>query len=621
MTQDPLDVALKETTTHQPHAVAHHTRPRTNDFVISIATSNGTGSISANLVLSRAIFRMGIPLGMKNFFPSNIQGLPTWFVIRVNEQGWVGYRHKVDLLIAMNRESVREDLSGLPPGAMVILNDELQDALERDDLTVYAVPFAQLVGKVCPDPKLRRLVINMIYVGVAGHLLGIPQEEIHASLEIQFSGKARAIELNRAAADIGYAWAQENLPAQERLRLQRREALKGKILVEGNVASAIGLMFGGIQVFAWYPITPSSSLAEALMPLLDEWRRDPKTGKATYAVVQAEDELASMGIVVGAGWAGARAATATSGPGISLMAELTGLAYFTETPAVIIDVQRVGPSTGLPTRTGQQDILKAYYLSHGDCKHVLLIPANPKEAYEFSMKSLDLAQRLQTVVFVMSDLDLGMNYWISDTFDPPATPLDRGKILSAEDLEKGIEFARYRDVDGDGVPYRTLPGTRHPKAPFFTQGAGHDDRARRSEKPEDWAGNLARLARKHAFARSLVPESLFELNEKPTRVGVVAYGTSDLPVREALAILKDQHDIRADYMRIRALPLTTATVEFLAAHERIYLVEQNRDAQLASIIRAEEPHLAARIRSVLHFNGLPLDAATVVNQILGQEKH
>ncbi len=601
----------------QPHAI----RPRINDVVISVATSNGTGSISANLVLTRAIFQMGVPVGAKNLFPSNIQGLPTWFTIRVNERGWVGRRADVDLLVAMNRESIVEDLAGLRPGAMVVLHADLADALRRDDLIVYTVPFTQLVEKICPDPKLRRLVVNMIYVGVVARLLGIELDEVKRAIAKQFQGRQKAIDLNHLAAQTGFEWAGENLPSQDRFRLERRNLTEGKILIEGNMASAIGLMYGGLQVFAWYPITPSSSLAEALTDLMAKWRHDAKTGKATYAIVQAEDELAAMGIVVGAGWAGARAATATSGPGISLMAELTGLAYFTEIPSVIIDVQRVGPSTGLPTRTSQGDIIKAYYLSHGDCKHVLLIPGSPEEAYEFSMVALDLAQRLQTTVFVMSDLDLGMNYWMSAPLKPPTKPLDRGKVLSAEDLDRIQEFARYRDIDGDAIPWRTLPGTRHPKAPFFTQGAGHDDRARRSEKPEDWAGNLERLARKHETARRLVPPSVLQRASGPTPRGVIAYGSSDLPTREALAMLEQAHECPCDYLRVRALPLTPETVEFIESHERVYVVEQNRDAQLASIIRAEFPHLATRLRSVLHYNGLPLDASTVLDQILAQENN
>lgn len=593
--------------------------PRINDIVISVATSNGTGSISANLVLTRAIFQMGVPVGAKNFFPSNIQGLPTWFIIRVNEHGWVCWRADVDLLVAMNRESVEQDLAGLRPGAMVVLASDLADALKRDDLEVYTVPFAELVQTVCPEPKLRRLVVNMIYVGVVAQLLGIELEEVHRAIAKQFAGKTKAIELNRAAATLGFDWAGEHLPTQDRFRIERRDLTRDKILVEGNVATAAGLAYGGLQVFAWYPITPSSSLAESLIDLMAQWRRDPETGQATYAIIQAEDELAAMGIVVGAGWAGARAATATSGPGISLMAELAGLAYFTEVPAVIIDVQRVGPSTGLPTRTSQGDILKAYYLSHGDCKHVLLLPANPREAFEFAVEALDLAQRLQTLVFLMSDLDLGMNYWLSDPLTPPSKPLDRGKILSTEDLERIQEFARYRDIDGDAIPYRTLPGTRHPKAPYFTQGAGHDDRARRSEKPEDWAGNLDRLARKHETARRLVPESVLEPATRATSIGVIAYGTSNMAVREALATLARHHDFHADYLRVRALPATARTVEFIEAHERVYVVEQNRDAQLASILRAEHPHISTRLRSVLHYNGLPLDAATVIENILAQE--
>lgn len=589
--------------------------PVINDMVISIATSNGTGSQSANNILMRTIFNMGVPVGGKNLFPSNIQGLPTWFDIRLNKDGHTSRRAGVDLMVCMNPESVRDDMASLRPGAILVINEDMKAFINRDDLIIYVIPFSKLVVPICPDGRLRRLVINMMYVGAVAWLLHMDVEEVKNAIHKQFGKKPSALELNQNAAVAGYEWAGENLGKQDLFAIERMTGkAEGKVIMDGNMAAALGLMYGGASVLSWYPITPSSSVCENLINFLGKYRHDAD-GKANYAVVQAEDELAAIGMVVGAGWAGARAVTSTSGPGISLMAEFAGLSYFAEIPAVIVDVQRMGPSTGLPTRTCQGDILKAYNLSHGDCKHVLLIPGNLQESFEFGIEVLNLAERLQTLVFLMLDLDLGMNNYMVDPLTLPNKPLDRGKILDAEALEKVEEFARYRDVDGDGIPYRTVPGTPHPKAAFFTRGTGHTDRATYSEKPEDWQSNMDRLTRKFNTARNIVPQPVIETQDG-AQVAIIAYGSSDAPVQEARTRLEQEHNIKSDYMRIRALPVSDAVRQFIIDHERVIVIEQNRDAQLASILRGEYPDLAPRIDSLLHYNGLPLDAQTVINGVV-----
>ncbi|MGI8908903.1 MAG: 2-oxoacid:acceptor oxidoreductase subunit alpha [Candidatus Sumerlaeaceae bacterium] len=591
-------------------------KPVINDLVLTIATSNGTGSQSANLILLRTLFNMGVPVGGKNMFPSNIQGLPTWFTIRANKDGWTCRRAGTDVFVAMNPESVRDDLRELRAGSILILNEDMKSFLNRDDLITYVVPFSKLIVPICPDGRLRRLVVNMMYVGVVGWLLSLDIEEIKKSILRQFNNKIKAAELNTTAMVAGYQWAAENLQRQELFKIERMTgATEGKIIIEGNYAAALGLLYGGITVAAWYPITPSSSVCENLINLLGKYRHDAD-GKATYAVIQAEDELASIGMVVGAGWAGARAATATSGPGISLMSEFAGLSYFAEVPAVIVDVQRMGPSTGLPTRTCQGDILKAYNLSHGDCRHIMLIPGTVEECYEFGMEVLDLAERFQTLVFLMLELDLGMNNWMTDPFKPPTRPLDRGKVLDADALSKVEEFARYRDVDGDGIPYRTLPGTPHPKAGFFSRGTGHTDKATYSEKPEDWQSNMDRLTRKFNTARTAVPKPVIQ-EVKNAKASIIAYGSSDPAVEEARFRLRDEHKIETDYMRLRALPTSDEAKQFIASREHVYIVEQNRDAQMACVLRAEYPELASRIGSILHYNGIPLDAQTIIDGVLG----
>ena len=592
--------------------------PRVNDFSIQVATVNGSGSQSANNILLRGIFRMGVPVSAKNLFPSNIAGLPTWYTIRASKHGYLARKKDIDILVAMNPETAREDVMSLPAGAVAIYDTALDLAAHRSDVICYPVPFDKLTAAVCPEARLRKLVRNMVYVGVVAQLLNMSMEAVEQALRKQFARKQKAADLNWAAVLAGFEYAAENLVKRDPFKLERAHLTEGKIIVDGNAAAALGCMFAGVTVVTWYPITPSSSVVETLIDYLKKYRVT-EDGKATFAVVQAEDELAAIGMVMGAGWAGARAMTATSGPGISLMAEFAGLGYFAELPGVIFDIQRVGPSTGLPTRTSQGDLLSVAFLSHGDTKHVVLLPANVKECYEFAVAAFDLAERLQTPVFVLSDLDLGMNNWMSEPFAYPTKPMDRGKVLSAEDLERAGSFARYKDVDGDGIAQRTLPGTAHPMAAYFTRGTGHNEKAGYSERPDDYQNNLDRLTRKFETARGQVPAPEVVADER-SRVGILAYGTSDFAVRESLDQLLKEYGMHADYLRVRAYPLHASIAEFIARHERVYVVEQNRDAQMLSLLKLE---LAAaeigKLRSIRHYNGLPLDARTVTDEFVLQE--
>lgn len=591
-----------------------------NDFSIQVATVNGSGSQTANSVLMRAIFQMGVPVSGKNMFPSNIAGLPTWFTIRASKHGYIGRKREVDFLVAMNPETAREDVAELAPGAAVVYDEPLRLNQLREDLHFYPVPFDKLVAPVCPEAKLRKLVRNMIYDGILARLLEIDMEEVRTALTKQFGKrKAKAVELNWKAAQAGYEYAAQNLPKTDPFRVERMNRTAGKIIIDGNAACALGALFAGVTVVTWYPITPSSSLVESLMGYLKRYRTDPETGKATYAVVQAEDELASVGMAVGAGWAGARSMTATAGPGISLMSEFVGLGYYAEVPAVIYNVQRVGPSTGLPTRTAQGDILSTALLSHGDTRHPMLFPASPEECFSLSIEAFDLAEMFQTPVFVMSDLDLGMNVWMSEPFPYPERPLRRGKVLTAEDLARLGGFARYRDVDGDGVGWRTLPGTNHPAAAYFTRGSGHNDRAQYSEREDDYQNNMDRLARKFESIRAEAPRPVVEWDDA-AEIGLIAAGTSDYAVRESRDLLRDEHGLRASYLRVRAYPFSDEVLEFVRRHRQVYVVDQNRDAQLQALMRLDfDPADAARLRSVRYYGGLPLDARTVTEEVLRQE--
>jgi 2-oxoglutarate ferredoxin oxidoreductase subunit alpha len=593
--------------------------PITNDLSIQVATVNGSGSQTANLVLLRAIFQMGIPVSGKNLFPSNIAGLPTWFTIRASQKGYIARRRDSEFLVAMNPETAEEDVRSLKPGAACVYDERLNLKRLRNDVVFYPVPFDQLVAPVCPDARLRKLVRNMIYDGVLAKLLGIDMEEIHKALLKQFRKKAKAAELNWNAACTGFDFAEKNLVKADPYRIESMNSTAGKILIDGNAALALGAMFAGVTVVTWYPITPSSTVCETLTEFMKRYRIDKETGKATFAIVQAEDELAALGMALGAGWAGARSMTATSGPGISLMAEFTGFGYYVEIPAVIFDIQRVGPSTGLPTRTAQGDILSTALLSHGDTLHPMFLPCSVAECYTMAMDAFDLAEELQTPVFVMSDLDLGMNTWMSDPFPYPAKPMARGKVLSAEEVRRAGGFARYQDVDGDGVGYRTLPGTPDRLCGWFARGSGHNEKAIYSERPEDYVHTVDRLKHKFETARQKVPTPVITHADQ-SDVGILAYGTSHWAVEESLAQLRREHAIDAGYCRLRAFPFTPEVHDFIQRYRRVYVVDQNRDAQMLSLLRLESSgEEIAKLRSVRHYDGLPIDARTVTDAIASQE--
>jgi 2-oxoglutarate ferredoxin oxidoreductase subunit alpha len=609
-----IEVSPAEPILEQPRRVV------TNDLSIQVATVNGSGSQTANSVLMRSIFQMGIPVSGKNMFPSNIAGLPTWFTIRASKKGYIGRRKEVDFLVAMNPETAREDVMKLESGAEVVYDEPLKLNELRSDLRFYPVPFDKLVAPVCPDAKLRKLVRNMIYDGVVAWILSVEMEEVQKALVKQFGKrKAKAAELNWNAARAGYDFAAKTFARSGAFRVERMNATAGKIIVDGNSACALGAMFAGVTVVTWYPITPSSSLVESLVGYMKRFRMDPETGKATYAIVQAEDELASIGMALGAGWAGARSMTATAGPGLSLMSEFVGLGYYAEIPAVIFDVERVGPSTGLPTRTQQGDILMVATLSHGDTKHPMFFPCSPEECFTMSIDAFEFAEKFQTPTFVMTDLDLGMNNWMADPFPYPEKPMDRGKVLSAEDIEKLGGFARYRDVDGDGVGYRTLPGTQHRAAAYFTRGSGHNDKAQYTEREDDYINNMDRLAHKFEVMRLHVPEPVEHVRDG-AKIGFVAVGTSDYAVRESCDQLEQEYSVAADYLRLRAYPFTEHLKDFIRRHDRVYVVDQNRDGQLLALMRMEfDVELLAKLRSVRYYGGLPLDARTVTDDVLKQE--
>ena len=590
-----------------------------NDFSIQVATVNGSGSQTANLVLLRSIFQMGVPVSGKNLFPSNIAGLPTWYTIRANHRGYIGRKKEIDFLVAMNPETAKDDVLSLEPGRAVVYDEPLKlDAL-RNDLVFYPVPFDKIVAEVCSEAKLRRLVKNMIYDGILAELLSIDLAEMEKALSKQMGKKPKAMTLNMGALEAGKKYAAEHLTKRDPYRVARLDKTSGHILVEGNAAAAMGCMFAGVTVVAWYPITPSSSLPETLIGYMRKYRMD-KDGKATFAIVQAEDEIAALGMVVGASWAGARSMTSTSGPGISLMSEFAGLSYYAEIPAVVFDIQRVGPSTGLPTRTAQGDLLFVALNSHGDTRHVMLLPASVEECYQMSIDAFDLSERLQTIVYVMSDLDLGMNTWMSPTFKYPEAPLDRGKVLDeAKVRELGASWGRYKDVDGDGIPWRSVPGTNMPA--FFTRGSGHNEMAQYTERPDDYVKNLDRLARKFDTARTLVPAPVLE-TETGATVGIIAFGSSHFSVQEARDQLREEAGLKTSYLRLRAYPFTPAVDDFIRAHDRVYIVEQNRDAQMLRLLLMDgEAQFATRLRSVLHYNGLPIDARSISDGILAQEKN
>jgi 2-oxoglutarate ferredoxin oxidoreductase subunit alpha len=592
--------------------------PIVNDFAIVAATVNGSGSQTANNTLIRAIFKMGVPVGGKNLFPSNIAGLPTWYTIRISKYGYTARREGTEILVAFNPKTADEDLAALPEGGVCVYNDEIKFGRRRDDVTYYPLPVKDLLKQVNPPPKLKDYVTNMSYVGALIEILDIEMDEIVAALNHHFKGKASAVNLNLNMVNAAREWARANLAKSDPYRVERMNLTEGMILIDGNSAGALGALCGGMTVTAWYPITPSTSLVDAVAEYAPRLRTDPETGKPTYAIVQAEDELAAIGMVVGAGWAGARAMTATSGPGISLMTEFAGIAYFAEVPAVIWDIQRMGPSTGLPTRVSQGDVLKAYYLGHGDTRQIVLLPASMRECFEFGYTAFDLAERLQTPVFVLSDLDLGMNNWMTEPFAFPTAPLDRGKVLDAEQLKQFEKWGRYLDIDGDGIPYRTIPGNENPRAAYLSRGTGHNEFGIYSERPADWQNNLDRLTRKHDTARTLVPQPILDEVEG-ARIGIIAYGSTDGAIEEARDRLKHQ-GVAVSYLRVRALPLGEAVRAFVEKHERVYVVEMNQDGQMHQLVQLHVPERATAVRSSRICNGLPMSARFVVESITEQER-
>ena len=589
--------------------------PVINDFSMVVATENGSGSQTSNLALIRALFRMGIPVSGKNMFPSNIQGLPTWFTIRASSDGYTARRDTVEILVAMNLPTFAEDHAGLSPGGVCFYDDALPKPQARDDIVYYPMPIKELLKEVAPPKDFRDYVANMGYVGIVSEMLGIDLEAVRGALLTHFNGREKPVELNMGMITLAASWAKENLEKQDPYVVQAEDKTAGKILMEGNTAGALGAIYGGVSFASWYPITPASSFADAIREYLPELRKE--NGKSTYAVIQAEDELSAVGMAIGAGWAGARSMTSTSGPGISLMAEYVGLAFFAEIPLVIWDVQRMGPSTGLPTRTSQGDVMFVRYLGHGDTKNVILLPGSIAECFEFGWRAFDVAERLQTPVFVLSDLDLGMNMWMSDPFNYPDAPMDRGKVLTADQLEELGEFARYKDVDGDGIAYRTLPGNEHPLAPWFARGTGHDENAVYSERPDDWERNMDRLLRKSETARELVPAPVLHGSGK-ARVGLIYYGSTESAVQEARDRLAEGSDI--DTMRIRAVPFNTEVVVFINDHEEVHVLEMNTDGQMHKLLQLEVPEQAAKLNSLTHNNGLPLTARWIAESLVDPKR-
>ncbi len=589
-----------------------------NDFSIIVGTKNGSGSSTANNTVLRAIFKMGIPVSGKNLFPSNIQGLPTWYTIRANKDGFTARREEQEIVIAMNPDSFARDLASVAPGGAFYYADDIKQPITRADIAVYPMPVRQIVRG---DPNIpsdfRDLVGNMVYVGVLAQMIGIDLETIQAALSFHFKGKQKPIDMNFNTVKAGAEWAKANLEKKDPFYLEPMNRTEGLIMADGNTAAALGAIFGGLQFAAWYPITPASSLAEALNDYLPTLR-PREDGKHTYAVIQAEDELAAIGMAIGAGWSGLRAMTSTSGPGLSLMTEYAGLAYYAEVPVVVWDVQRVGPSTGLPTRTAQGDLSFVNFMGHGDSNSVVLLPGGVDECFEFGWRAFDIAEQLQTPVFVLSDLDMGMNQWMSKPFEYPNTPMRRGKVLWEKDLEelKG-NWGRYLDKDGDGITYRTIPGNRHPLSSYFTRGTGHDENARYTEDSSMWVKNMDRLKKKYETARKYVPASVLYATPG-AKVGVIGFGSTEAAILEAVHQLGTEHGIQADFLRVRALPFTQEVTDFINKYDQIFVVEMNRDGQLKQILSVEYPEKAANFKPVAYGDGLPAAAKWVREGILAK---
>lgn len=594
-----------------------------NDFCITFSTVNGSGSATANITLMRALFRMGIPVSGKNIFPSNIQGQPTWFTLRLSKKGYLSRVEDDDIVVAMNPSTVEKDISCLVSGGVILIPDDIKYENTRDDIIIYQMPVRSLLKEAEIPSIFRDYIANMVYVGVLAFLLSIEMEAIYQALNYHFKGNEKSIEINFKVVKMAFDWALHNINKIDRYVASKMNGTEGCIMTDGNTAAALGAIYGGVQFVAWYPITPATSLAETLHEYLPKLRKDPDTGKDTFAIVQAEDELAAIGMAIGAGWGGLRAMTSTSGPGLSLMTEYIGLAYYAEVPVVIWDVQRVGPSTGMPTRTAQGDLTMVNFISHGDSQMLVLIPGTINECFEFGWKSFDLAERFQTPVVVLSDLDFGMNQWMAKEFEYPDQPMDRGKILWENDLDELLKrtngnWGRYLDIDGDGIPYRTVPGNKHPRSGHFVRGTSHDEYTNYTEDGETWVRNFNRIARKIELARGSLPEPIIEL-QPGADIGVIASGSVDPAVIEARDILLDA-GIKTDYLRIRGIPFSKAVADFIDSHRVTYVVEMNRDGQLTQLLTMDFPAVAFKLRKIAHMDGLPLPAKWVMQQILTREE-
>jgi 2-oxoglutarate ferredoxin oxidoreductase subunit alpha len=590
-----------------------------NDFSIVVGTSNGSGSQTSNSTILRALFKMGIPVSGKNLFPSNIQGLPTWYIIRASKDGFVARRDEREIVVAMNPNSFERDLASVIPGGAFYYDDSIKAPITRSDITVYAMPVKQIVRNDPAIPSnLRDLIANMVYVGILAEMIGIDMTKVEAALSFAFKGKQKAVDLNLNVAKAAATWARENLEKKDPYYLETMDKTSGLIMADGNTAAALGSIYGGVQFVGWYPITPATSLAEELNEYLPKLRKTVD-GKDTFAVVQAEDELAAIGMCVGAGWAGLRSMTSTSGPGLSLMTEFVGLAYFAEIPLVIWDVTRVGPSTGLPTRTAQSDLNFAANMGHGDTDNIILLPGSVNECFEFGWRAFDIAERIQTPVIVLGDLDFGMNQWMTEPFKYPDTPMDRGKILWEDDIKKLTEpWGRYLDKDGDGIAYRTLPGNRLPGSSYFTRGTGHDPFARYSEDPAIWEANLDRIKRKFETAKEYLPNPVIEIEEGASKA-IIAFGSTMPAVQEARALLENENGLKTSLLRLRALPIADEVKTFISNHDKVYVVEMNRDGQLYEELIIAMPELALKLCSVAYSDGMPPTAKRIVKEILAKE--
>lgn len=596
----------------EPQTAADGRAPIINDFSINVATENGTGSQTANLTILRTLFKMGIPVNAKNLFPSNIQGLPTWFQIRVNKDGYTARLEESMVLVAFNSATLLQDITDMPAGGICIIAEKQRGVPDRDDVTFYRIPVATTVRATGAKGNVRKYLTNMAYVGALAWVLGLDIDLIDAALMHHFNDRRKLVDKNMGVINTIYNWSAENLEKSDPYYIEAMDETAGKMLITGNEAAGIGALVGGVSFIGWYPITPSTSVIDSIVKYKGKLRKAD-----SLAIVQAEDELAAIGMLAGAGWAGARAMTATSGPGVSLMAEFAGMCYFAEIPAVIWNIQRVGPSTGLPTRTGQCDVLFSYYLGHGDTKNILLFPSTPEEAFEFGTTALNLAEELQTLVLVLSDLDLGMNYWMAEPFEMPDEPIKRGKVLSAEQVEE-LGFARYKDIDGDGIPYRTLPGTAHPKAAFFTRGTGHDENAAYSERPDVWVRNMDRLVRKFETARDRVPAPIVHDNSD-AEIGILFHGTTWPGIEEGSAMLAAEGIATAN-IRLRALPINGDVRAFIERYDRTYIVELNRDGQIQNILQNEMPDLTGKMRSIAFMDGLSLTGKQFYDAVKAQEQ-